>query len=78
MNKDLADHNKYLATVVELLCIHTELCEFHKVKHIYYDIWLDHFYREYLVYFAYGEQTLFEKENTEANKRSRIHISYQE
>jgi len=41
--------------VIELLRIHAGLCEFHKVKHIYYDLWLDHFYREYLVYFAYGE-----------------------
>ncbi|KAJ8432696.1 hypothetical protein Cgig2_016369 [Carnegiea gigantea] len=30
LNKDLADHNKYPAVVVELLCIHTEPCEFHK------------------------------------------------
>ena len=56
-NKGLICHIKYPATVVELLCIHAELCEFHKVKHIYYNHWLDHFYGEYLVYFAYGEQT---------------------
>ena len=55
LNKDLADHNKYPATVVELLCIHAGLCKFHKVKHIHYDLWLDHFYKEYFVYFAYGE-----------------------
>ncbi|KAJ8422582.1 hypothetical protein Cgig2_007491 [Carnegiea gigantea] len=38
-NKDLTGHNKYPATVAKLLRIHTELCEFHKVKHIYYDLW---------------------------------------
>jgi len=48
-NKDLMGHNKYPTTVAELLHIHTELCEFHKAKDIYYDLWLDHFYREYLV-----------------------------
>ena len=37
-NKDLAGHNKYPATVTELLCIHAELCEFHKVKHTYYEL----------------------------------------
>ncbi|KAJ8430480.1 LOW QUALITY PROTEIN: hypothetical protein Cgig2_021726 [Carnegiea gigantea] len=47
-NKDLADDNKYTTTVVELLYIHVELCKFHNVGHIYYDLWLDHFYREYL------------------------------
>ncbi|KAJ8420863.1 LOW QUALITY PROTEIN: hypothetical protein Cgig2_021279 [Carnegiea gigantea] len=36
-NKVLADHNKYPTTAVKLLHIHAELCEFHKVKHIYYD-----------------------------------------
>ncbi|KAJ8430318.1 hypothetical protein Cgig2_028774 [Carnegiea gigantea] len=41
--------------IAELLCIHAELCEFYKVKHIHYDLWLDHFYNEYFVYFAYGE-----------------------
>ena len=69
-NKDLADHNKYPAIVVELLHTHAELCKFHKVNHIYYDLWLDHFYREYLVYFAYGEQTNFKKEKVETKKRS--------
>jgi len=54
-NKDLVFHNKYPAAVAQLLRIHAELCEFHKAKHIYYDLWLDHFYREYLVYFAYKE-----------------------
>ncbi|KAJ8434749.1 hypothetical protein Cgig2_001952 [Carnegiea gigantea] len=56
------------------LCIHAELCEFHKAKHIYYDLWLDHFYREYLVYFAYGEQIDFEKEKVETKKRSPLRI----
>ncbi|KAJ8433132.1 LOW QUALITY PROTEIN: hypothetical protein Cgig2_004870 [Carnegiea gigantea] len=37
-------HNKYPAAVAELLCVRAELCELHKAKHIYYDLWLDHFY----------------------------------
>ena len=45
-NKDLVGHNKYPATLVKLLRIHAELCEFHKVNRIYYDLWLDPFYRE--------------------------------
>ncbi|KAJ8431209.1 hypothetical protein Cgig2_020320 [Carnegiea gigantea] len=77
-NKDLAGHNKYPTTVVELLWIHAELCEFHKVKNIYYDLWLNHFYGEYLVYFAYGEQTNSEKEKVETNKRRPLHVSRQE
>ncbi|KAJ8423893.1 hypothetical protein Cgig2_006230 [Carnegiea gigantea] len=76
-NKDLVGHNKYPATVVELLRIHAELCEFHKAKHIYYDLWLDHFYREYLVYFAYGEQTDSGKEKADTKNRSPPRISRQ-
>ena len=37
-NKDLVGHNKYPTAVAELLRIHTELCEFHKAKYIYYDL----------------------------------------
>ncbi|KAJ8431702.1 hypothetical protein Cgig2_022324 [Carnegiea gigantea] len=61
-----------------LLLIHTKLCEFHKVKHTYYDLWLDHFYREYMVFFAYREQTNSEKEKVETKKRGSLHISRQE
>ncbi|KAJ8430056.1 hypothetical protein Cgig2_011591 [Carnegiea gigantea] len=78
LNKDLIDHNKYPAIVVELLCIYAVLWEFHKVKHIYCDFWLDHFYREYLVYFAYGEQTGSKKGKFEAKKRSSVCIFHQE
>ncbi|KAJ8437261.1 hypothetical protein Cgig2_010086 [Carnegiea gigantea] len=70
LNKDLTGHNKYHATVAELLCIHAELCRFHKVNHIYYDLWLDHFYREYLVCFAYGEQTNSEQEKFKTKKKA--------
>ncbi|KAJ8434538.1 hypothetical protein Cgig2_004304 [Carnegiea gigantea] len=76
-NKDLVGHNKYPTAVAELLGIHAELCEFHKTKHIYYDLWLDHFYREYLVHFVYGEQTDFGKEKVETTKRSPLRISLQ-
>ena len=37
-NKDLTGHNRYPATVVEMLHIHAELFRFHKVNHIYYDL----------------------------------------
>ncbi|KAJ8426999.1 LOW QUALITY PROTEIN: hypothetical protein Cgig2_028204 [Carnegiea gigantea] len=69
LNKDLAYHNKYLVVVVKLLCIHAELYEFHE---------LDHFYRKYLVYFVYREQTDSEKEKFAIKKRSPIHVSRQE
>ncbi|KAJ8422773.1 LOW QUALITY PROTEIN: hypothetical protein Cgig2_014321 [Carnegiea gigantea] len=77
-NKDLACYNKYPTIVVELLCIHAELCRFHKVNHIYYNLWLDHFYREYLVYFAYGKQTNSEQEKFETKKKSPLRVSRQE
>ncbi|KAJ8435462.1 hypothetical protein Cgig2_021095 [Carnegiea gigantea] len=70
LNKDLADHNKYPTTVIELLRIHAKLFKFHNVGYIYYDLWLDHFYREYLVYFAYGKQMDSKKGKVEAKKRS--------
>ncbi|KAJ8443030.1 hypothetical protein Cgig2_030233 [Carnegiea gigantea] len=78
LNKDLAGDNKYPSAVAELLHIHAKLYAFHKVKHVYYDLWLDHFYREYLVYFAFGEQADHEKEKFVAKKRNPVHISYQE
>ncbi|KAJ8427403.1 hypothetical protein Cgig2_030697 [Carnegiea gigantea] len=77
-NKDLTGHNKYPTTVAELLCIHAELCRFHKVNHVYDDHWLDHFYGEYLVYCTYGEQTNSEQEKFETKKKSPLHISRQE
>ena len=42
------------------------------------DLRWDHFYREYLVYFAYGEQANSEKEKSEMKKKSPIRISRQE
>ncbi|KAJ8419873.1 LOW QUALITY PROTEIN: hypothetical protein Cgig2_000266 [Carnegiea gigantea] len=78
LNKDLAEHNKYPAIVIKLLRIHAELCKFHNAGHIYYDLWLEYFYREYLVYFAYGEQTNSEKEKVKTKKRSPLRISRQE
>ncbi|KAJ8445786.1 hypothetical protein Cgig2_000966 [Carnegiea gigantea] len=77
-NKDLTGHNEYPATVAELLCIHVELCRFHNVDHIYYNLWLDHFYREYLVYFADGKQTDSENGKVNTKKRSPLRISHQE
>ncbi|KAJ8437673.1 hypothetical protein Cgig2_028611 [Carnegiea gigantea] len=63
LNKDLTDHSKYPAAVVELLRIHAELCEFHKrIRGL----------------FTYGEQTDSEKEKFVAKKRNPICISYQE
>ncbi|KAJ8430352.1 hypothetical protein Cgig2_020422 [Carnegiea gigantea] len=68
-NKELAYHNKYPTVVVELLRIHTELCEFHKVKP---------FLQRILGVFTSGEQTDYEKEKVKAKKRSLVHISHQE
>jgi len=76
-NKDLDDYNKYPATVVELLSIHAELCKFYNVGYIYFNLWLDHFYKEHLLYFVYREQTDSEKGNAKAKKRSPVHISRQ-
>ncbi|KAJ8426000.1 hypothetical protein Cgig2_006250 [Carnegiea gigantea] len=76
-NKDLVGYNKYPTAVTELLPIHAELCEFHKAKHNYSDLWLDHFYREYLMYFAYGQQTDSKKEKVETKKRSSLRILHQ-
>ncbi|KAJ8430765.1 LOW QUALITY PROTEIN: hypothetical protein Cgig2_017078 [Carnegiea gigantea] len=69
LKKGLAYHNKYPTAVVELLRIYAELCEFHK---------LDHFYREYLIYLAYEEQTDSEKQKFAAKKRSFVRISHEE
>ncbi|KAJ8431097.1 hypothetical protein Cgig2_007513 [Carnegiea gigantea] len=63
-NIDLAYYNKFSATVVELLCIHAELCKFHN--------------RKYVVYFAYGEQTDSQKGKVEAKKKSPLCITCQE
>ncbi|KAJ8432848.1 hypothetical protein Cgig2_024536 [Carnegiea gigantea] len=77
LNKDLVEHNKYPAATVELLRIPTKLCKFYNVGHIYYDLWLDHFCREYLEYFAYEEHTYSEKGKVETKKRSPLCISRQ-
>ncbi|KAJ8438236.1 hypothetical protein Cgig2_003625 [Carnegiea gigantea] len=77
-NKDLVDHNKYPAIVIELLHIHAELYKFHNAGYIYYDLWLDHFYGEYFVYFVYGEQTNSDKGKVEAKKRGPLRIPRQE
>jgi len=66
--KDLIGHNKYPA----------KLYKFHNVDHIYCNLWPYHFYREYLVYFAYGEQMDSEKGKVDTKKRSPLCISRQE
>ncbi|KAJ8439281.1 hypothetical protein Cgig2_016829 [Carnegiea gigantea] len=53
-NDILCDPTKYPSTVAELLCIHAELCRFHKRDYIFCNWWLDHFYR--------GELTLAARE----------------
>ncbi|KAJ8436113.1 hypothetical protein Cgig2_017096 [Carnegiea gigantea] len=45
LNRDLADYSKYLAIVIGLLRINIKLCKFIRNKHIYYDLWMDHFYK---------------------------------
>ncbi|KAJ8430764.1 hypothetical protein Cgig2_017077 [Carnegiea gigantea] len=69
LSKALADQNKYLAAIVEQLCIHAELYEFHIVKHIYHNLWLDHFYREYLMYSIIRIKKDSEKEKFTAKKK---------
>ncbi|KAJ8429287.1 LOW QUALITY PROTEIN: hypothetical protein Cgig2_016325 [Carnegiea gigantea] len=44
-NDLLCDPTKYPPTVAELLCIHAELCHFHKCDYVFCNWWLDHFYR---------------------------------
>ena len=39
-----------------------------KVEHIYYDLWLNHFYTEYLAYYVYGEQTTLRKGKSRERK----------
>ncbi|KAJ8422982.1 hypothetical protein Cgig2_025007 [Carnegiea gigantea] len=69
---------KYILLMMNFIQPYIGSLLFHKVNHIYYDLWLDHFYREYLVYFAYEEQTNSEQEKVEIKKRSPICISHQE
>jgi len=72
-NKDLTEHNKYPATVIELLRIHAELCEFHKVKHIYYDLWLDNFTENTWSTFHMGNKQTLRKRKTR-RKRGALFI----
>ncbi|KAJ8425340.1 hypothetical protein Cgig2_030499 [Carnegiea gigantea] len=56
-NEDLMDAKKFLPTVLELLHIHAELCRFHKSNHVYWNWWLDHFYRGELTWGAFGKES---------------------
>ena len=51
------DAKKFSPTVLELLHIHTELCGFHKSNHVYWNWWLDHFYRGELTWCAFGKES---------------------
>ncbi|KAJ8436511.1 hypothetical protein Cgig2_003209 [Carnegiea gigantea] len=56
-NEDLMDAEKFPPTVLELLRIHAELCRFHKSNHVYWNWWLDHFYRGQLTWGAFGRES---------------------
>ena len=56
-NEDLMDAEKFSPTVLELLRIHAELCRFHKSNHVYWNWWLDHFYRGELTWCAFGKES---------------------
>ena len=44
-SEDLMDAKKISPVVLELLLTHAELCYFHESNHVYWNRWLDHFYR---------------------------------
>ncbi|KAJ8421404.1 LOW QUALITY PROTEIN: hypothetical protein Cgig2_017481 [Carnegiea gigantea] len=54
-NEDLMDDEKFSPTVLELPHIHAELFCFHKSSHVYWNWWLDHFYRGELIWGAFGK-----------------------
>ncbi|XP_050150142.1 uncharacterized protein LOC126625111 isoform X1 [Malus sylvestris] len=55
-NDDLCKKEAYPSTLPELLRIHSHLCKFYGQKHIFWNQWLDHFYRGKIVYAGYGEK----------------------
>ncbi|CAN6552507.1 unnamed protein product [Malus baccata var. baccata] len=55
-NGDLCKKEAYPSTLPELLRIHSQLCKFYGQKHIFWNQWLDHFYRGKIVYAGYGEK----------------------
>ncbi|KAJ8423786.1 LOW QUALITY PROTEIN: hypothetical protein Cgig2_023108 [Carnegiea gigantea] len=63
-NDLLCDPTKYLPTVVELLRIHAELCHFNKCDYVFYNWWLDHFYR--------GELSLVSGQNQRKNSPPQV------
>ena len=67
-NKDLTSHDKYPAAVIELLRIYAELCEFHKVKHIYYDLYLGHFIQNMWSTLHMGNKQTLKKRKTRCKK----------
>ncbi|CAN6711811.1 unnamed protein product [Malus baccata var. baccata] len=55
-NGDLCKKETYPSTFPELLRIHSQLCKFYGQKQIFWNQWLDHFYRGKIVYAGYGEK----------------------
>jgi len=56
-NEDLMDVEKFSQIVLELLRTHIELCCFHKSNYVYWNWWLDHFYRGELTWDAFGKES---------------------
>jgi len=56
-NEDLMDAEKFLPVVLELLRTHAELCHFYKSNHVYWNWWLDHFYRGEVTWGAFGKES---------------------
>jgi len=55
-NEDLMDAEKFSLVVLELLRTHAKLCCFHKSNHVYWNWWLDHFYRGEVTWGAFGKE----------------------
>ncbi|CAN6700225.1 unnamed protein product [Malus baccata var. baccata] len=55
-NHDPCKKKAYPSTFPELLRIHSQLCKFYGQKQIFWNQWLDHFYRGKIIYASYGEK----------------------
>jgi len=51
------DADKFSLVVLKLLRTHVELYRFHKSNHVYWNWWLDHFYRGEVTWGAFGKES---------------------
>ncbi|KAJ8441660.1 hypothetical protein Cgig2_019047 [Carnegiea gigantea] len=67
------EDEKFSPTVLELLCIYAELCCVHTSSHVYWNWWLDHFYRGELIRdtFGKGDKTIDLRNGLFNGKRSK-------